>query len=154
MSDTQSNLSNNNETTSIKPMSDSTPDTQITQEEFMQKYSITQAQMDAIDNILDKFNFERVHYCMKVLEWKWRKADGTVSVPTLEELKTKAGYLLIKAIKETVIATGGFEATYLKDTESNAENFSLTFLLAWWDEDVINDATTTQEDTEEEEAAE
>lgn len=113
-------------------------DTQITQEEFMNKNVITQAQMDAIDAILDKFNFERVHYCMKALDWKWCRADGTVSVPTLEELKSKASYLLVKSIKETVIATGGFEATYLKDTENNTENFSLAFLIAWWDEEVVN----------------
>lgn len=134
-------------------MSDTT-ETQITKEEFMNKHCITQGQMDAIQNILDRFNFERVHYCMKALDWKWRQADGTISVPTIDELRAKAGYLLVKSIKETVIATGGFEATYLKDTEDNIENFSLAFLLAWWDETVSNDTSTTKEDTEEEEAAE
>ena len=39
-----------------------TTETQITKEEFMNKHCITQGQMDAIENILDKFNFERVHY--------------------------------------------------------------------------------------------
>lgn len=150
MSDSQS-TSSNNEANSDNTQS---TDTQITKEEFMNKYCITQGQMNAIENILDRFNFERVHYCMKALDWKWRQADGTISVPTIEELKTKAGYLLVKSIKETVIATGGFEATYLKDTEDNIENFSLAFLLSWWDETVVNDTSTTKEDTEEEEAAE
>lgn len=153
MSDSQS-TSSNNEATLTETMPDFLPGTQITKEEFMNKYCITQGQMNAIENILDRFNFERVHYCMKALDWKWRQGDGTVSVPTIEELKTKAGYLLVKSIKETVIATGGFEATYLKDTEDNIENFSLAFLLSWWDETVVNDTSTTKEDTEEEEAAE
>ena len=85
--------------------------------------------------------------------YRANEGDGDVSVPTLEDLRTKAGYLLVKSIKEAVIDTGGFEATYLKDTEENTETFSLTFLLAWWDEEVINDTSPTEEDTEEEEEA-
>lgn len=156
MSDTQSTLPNTSETNSDSTQSADTQstDTQITKEEFMKKYCITQGQMDAIEDIIDRFNFERVHYCMKALDWKWRQADGIISVPTIDELKIKASYLLVKSIKETVIATGGFEATYLKDTEDNTENFSLAFLLSWWDETVINDTSITKEDTEEEEDAE
>ena len=67
-----------------------------------------------IDNIMDNFNFQKVHDYMKSVNWRW--AMSKEGVPTIDELKKEARRLLVGAVKEkTNLSTGGFRAVY--DTE-------------------------------------
>ena len=64
-----------------------------------------------IQDILEDFNFQKVHDVMKQLDWKW--AMTKYGVPTLDELKSEAKRLLIDAcVEHTCVATGGFRAVY------------------------------------------
>ena len=64
-----------------------------------------------IHDILEDFNFQKVHDVMKQLDWKW--AMTRYGVPTLDELKSEAKRLLIDAcVEKTCVATGGFRAVY------------------------------------------
>jgi hypothetical protein len=67
---------------------------------------------EAIDEIMDWFDFERVVKVMEFLNWKWITAEE--GVPSIGEIKKTARRLLKEAIKKkTSIATGGFKVTYL-----------------------------------------
>lgn len=93
-----------------------------------------------IDNILENFDFERVHKVMKYLDWQWCR-NGEYSVPELHELKPYAKKLLDQVSKEVVInhldeyglECGGFVAQAYKD-EKNPDNvlLMLRFSLASW----------------------
>ena len=64
-----------------------------------------------IQDILEDFNFQKVHDVMEQLDWKW--AMTKYGVPTLDELKSEAKRLLIDAcVEHTCVATGGFRAVY------------------------------------------
>lgn len=67
--------------------------------------------MKTIEEIINKFNFEKVHKFMVAQKWGW--GLGNV-VPTIGELKVTAQELLVLAkeakIDSTIVATGGFWA--------------------------------------------
>lgn len=64
-----------------------------------------------VQDIMEDFNFQKVHDVMKQLDWKW--AMTKYGVPTLDELKSEAKRLLIDAcVEHTCVATGGFRAVY------------------------------------------
>lgn len=66
------------------------------------------------DKILENFDFEKVHTHMKYTKWSWYGGDGEDGVPSIEQLKHTANYLLMGVITngETVgmMATGGLQA--------------------------------------------
>lgn len=66
------------------------------------------------DNILENFNFEKVHTHMKYTKWTWHNGEGEDGVPTIEQLKETAQYLLLQVIPNGMeygqVATGGFQA--------------------------------------------
>jgi len=66
-----------------------------------------------IDEILDEFDFEKVHKVMVALGWEWYDTDG---VPSIAELRKKARHLLKELVnsKHQSIGTGGFTA-YMHD---------------------------------------
>jgi len=77
---------------------------------------------EKINNVLDQFDFEKVHRVMEFLEWEWasgaRKDDSIIyeheemRIPTVQEMICAARRLLVSAIKdETSWDTGGFRAT-------------------------------------------
>ena len=73
----------------------------------------TKHQLSLIDNIIDEFDFEKVHKAMTALNWKWAISitgdDGplTLQVPTLDRLKEFARYRLIGSIKTGLCFSGG-----------------------------------------------
>jgi hypothetical protein len=85
---------------------------------------------DAIDEIMDNFDFEKVAKVMEVLGWKWVNSETDLKIPDVSELRKQARRLLTTALKEnTGVATGGFKVTYLKD-----EKFlHLEFVVSEWD---------------------
>jgi hypothetical protein len=63
-----------------------------------------------IDEILDEFNFERVHKVMVALDWTWSGTDG---VPTIADLRRMARSLLKQVVESKGIhsvGSGGFTA--------------------------------------------
>ncbi len=83
-----------------------------------------------IDEIIDKFNFEKVFIAMTALDWRWQTTSGDgYAVPTLQRLKAMARHLLQESIKETVVGSGGFEAKYYSKDNSDSEYFELKFIL-------------------------
>lgn len=83
-----------------------------------------------IDEVIDKFNFERVHIAMTALDWQWQTTAGNGhEVPSLPKLKAMARHLLMESIKSKVVASGGFEATYHPKVDKESEFFELKFTL-------------------------
>lgn len=81
---------------------------------------------DSIDNILDEFDFERVHKVMVALNWQWHNVDG---VPTIGDLRRTARDLLRTVVqgKHVMVGSGGFFA-YKED-----EVLGLRFEVASYD---------------------
>jgi hypothetical protein len=89
---------------------------------------MTDEQRKALDNIMDWFDFERVHKTMRSLRWEWL---GTVEgIPCLGEIKERARGLLTDSIEqETSVGSGGFQVTYIP-----VEGFlKLEFVVSEWD---------------------
>jgi hypothetical protein len=96
-----------------------------------------------IDEIMDEFNFARVHKAMVALEWKWRG-----QIPSMDDLRDQAIYLLRGAAKArlgdykdthwelgVIHGTGGFQATAFCDkNKTRITGLDLKFVVAEWDE--------------------
>ena len=107
----------------------------------------TEHQLSLIDDVIDEFDFEKVHIAMTALDWKWAipatSLDESINleVPTLVRLKEFARYQLIGCIKTGFCSSGGFKAEYFpakteETTEcgvikqyAEPEYFMLTFKL-------------------------
>ena len=107
----------------------------------------TKHQLSLIDDIIDEFNFEKVHKAMTALDWKWAipttDHDGPLKlqVPTLNRLKELARYQLISSIKTGLYSSGGLKAEYFAAIQEDvveggaikqyaqSEYFVLTFEL-------------------------
>jgi len=67
---------------------------------------------EAIEHILDNFDFERVHKAMTALDWEWASTDG---VPEIPDLRKEVRILLKDVSKRKedkfFIGTGGFEVS-------------------------------------------
>jgi hypothetical protein len=92
---------------------------------------ITEHQQDLIDQIMDEFNFERVHSTMKHLNWGW---GCPATVPSLTELRTYARNMLRSLLLEGHHSTdcGGFKAEYFKKSKHWGEQLKLSFTLEYW----------------------
>ena len=98
---------------------------------------MTQKQQDAIDGIMDYFNFEKVLKVMELLEWEWKDAEE--GIPTVPELRQEVRRLLRMAFKEkTDVSTGGFHVRYESDADGG-EFIQLMFAVEEWYEDVEKD---------------
>ena len=97
---------------------------------------MTQKQQDALDNIMDNFDFDQVHKVMVFLNWKWANSNGSLGVPEKYELRGEARRLLKMAIEEkTTVSTGGFLAEYI---EEDGGWMDLKFVVSEWDDEVKN----------------
>lgn len=85
---------------------------------------------EAIENILDHFDFERIYKAMKALDWTWASTDG---VPEVPDLRKKARELLKEVSKRKedriTIGTGGFEV------DKGDGILRLKFVIAEWEEE-------------------
>ena len=89
---------------------------------------MTEEQRKAIDNIMDWFDFEKVHRTMKALRWVWIGAEE--KIPSQGEIRERARQLLTDAIQDgTNIGSGGLQVIY-----DPAEGFlKLEFIVSEWD---------------------
>lgn len=63
-----------------------------------------------IDEILDEFDFDKVHKVMVSLDWKWHSTDG---VPAIADLRRMARSLLKQVVESKglhSVGSGGFTA--------------------------------------------
>ncbi len=58
---------------------------------------MTEEQRKAVDNIMDWFDFERVHRTMKALRWGWVGAEE--KIPCQGEIRERAREMLTQAIE-------------------------------------------------------
>jgi hypothetical protein len=71
---------------------------------------------EQIDEIMDNFNFERVHTCMKAVNWTWWNGgeDDESGVPSVAKLRKRSREHLWSVAnhrnKERIISSGGLEA--------------------------------------------
>ena len=97
---------------------------------------LTESEKLRLNEIIKKFNFNRVYKCMNGMNWEWGSSKG---VPTIIEIKKSAKSLLISAIehirkKESVrIGTGGFQVEYSKEVDL----LELSFVVSAWDDEDI-----------------
>jgi len=93
--------------------------------------NMTPEQQKALDNVMDWFDFEKVHRTMRFLRWNWASAeDGT---PCIGEIREMARALLTRSIElGQGIGTGGFQVTY-----SPQNNYlKLEFIISEWETEI------------------
>ena len=92
---------------------------------------MTEKQRLAIDDIMDNFDFHKVHRVMEFMNWQWR-GEG---VPSVSEMRKEARRLLLSSMKDSGQAsTGGFLATY-EEYEKVGGVLELKFVIEEWDWD-------------------
>ena len=89
---------------------------------------MTEEQRKAVDNIMDWFDFDKVHKTMRALRWEWVGAEE--KIPCQGEIRERARQLLTDAIQsEMSIGSGGLQVTYIP-----GEGFlKLEFIVSEWD---------------------
>ena len=91
-----------------------------------------------IEDVIDAFNFEKVHIAMTALDWQWQTTTGNGhELPSITRLKALARHLLRESINNKVVASGGFEARYFPKVDDEPEQFTLQFILASADSDHV-----------------
>lgn len=95
------------------------------QSEFAIEFADQQKEISidqVIKQVLENFDFDKVHKVMEVLDWKWVGGDTQDGVPSVYRLIKKAEGLLKDCVNEIehrntntfVLSTGGFKATCVK----------------------------------------
>ena len=103
---------------------------------------MTERQRDSIDEIMDYFDFERVHKVMEFLKWKWAPIGDLV--PEVYQIRQSARRLLKEAIERgSSIATGGLAVSYRKHEDGDI-SLELSFELDVW-RTYVNEAMTEEE---------
>ncbi len=88
------------------------------------------------DNILENFQFDRVHIAMLALEWEW----WDCGIPSIEILANEGKRLLDTVIEEhiatgrnrCIISTGGFQASLEICEDDGIPDLSLQFMVDEW----------------------
>lgn len=87
---------------------------------------------DLIQHVLDNFDFDMVHKAMTAVRWQWFSGLGPESVPTVDQLKAKAKWLLEEVCKlgsESIVSTGGLCAFKHLDEDPKYHGLELQFIL-------------------------
>jgi hypothetical protein len=78
--------------------------------------NVTESQFEEIlDDVMDQFDFDKVHRVMEFMDWVWVTTDGhSTEVPSISRLKQAARKHLRRAFaKNITIGSGGLEASYV-----------------------------------------
>lgn len=77
---------------------------------------LTDQDYAAITDVLDKFDFDKVHSAMVALGWKWviwgSDGDFTYAIPDVARIKDHAASLLCSCRAHGSYSSGGFTAEY------------------------------------------
>jgi hypothetical protein len=91
---------------------------------------LSKDQVSMIDEIIDKFNFERVHIAMSALDWQWQTTGNNGhELPSIPRLKAMARHLLTESTTEKTLGSGGFQAEYHLNLKNKQEYYQLKFIL-------------------------
>lgn len=92
-----------------------------------------QNELDIIEDILDEFDFDKVHEVMTHLHWTWHTDFPPPEVPTVGQLRKRARELMKSLLdqKEGGTSTGGFWAS--KKTFDGEPFYRLQFVVSTWD---------------------
>ena len=89
-----------------------------------------------VTEVLESFDFDRVHRVMRYLDWKWVDGDGTLFFPNHYQLAKKAERLLRDVVQHYecdgyVCSSGGFIAQINNDSfdDDNPDDKTLTLLF-------------------------
>ena len=90
--------------------------------------------LEAKDEILDEFDFQKLHTAMMAVGWEWYFDKENYGVPNVRTLVREAEILLLRVIdkrlnegaKNTTVGTGGFNAWVEGDT------IGLNFTIESW----------------------
>lgn len=102
---------------------------------------LTNKDHDVIWDIMNNFDFDKVHRVMTFLNWKWALADSEhTAVPDIQQLRDTARNMLTgcasrarKVSGQYTIGSGGFHAHAEYDAASNKVFVKLAFELTEWD---------------------
>lgn len=90
------------------------------------------------DEVMDYFDFYRVHKAMKHLKWTWHDSGET---PTVAELRqhVRDQMSMVYGKKEYGVSSGGFKTSYHHGVENGVkwDYFDVAFIVFDWD---TNDA--------------
>lgn len=101
--------------------------------------NITNNYSDQIDEIMDWFDFDKVHKAMVATDWRWTGFDD---VPSVEEIRADAR----KNLKEVIerhseeggyVYSGGLKASLKKYDEGDV--LTLEFIVSDWDARTFDD---------------
>jgi len=101
--------------------------------------NVTESQFQEIlDDVIDHFDFDKVHRVMEYLDWVWVTADGSsTEVPSIPRLKQAARKHLRRAFaKNITVGSGGLEASYVPPAPEWGDEdpyglLELKFVLEW-----------------------
>jgi hypothetical protein len=94
---------------------------------------------EQIDDIMDEFEFDKVHKVMEFLDWKWWFDGETERVPEVYELRKKAReYLRYVAKHGGTTGSGGFMAQCRKGHDET-EGRPYVWLNLHWGFESMND---------------
>ena len=87
--------------------------------------------IEAVEDILDEFDFNRTMKVMEALEWKWVSCEG---VPSFSAQRKQARGLLVIAYNQPdgpdyMCGTGGFEVTRYMYAGDPVKYLSLKFVV-------------------------
>ena len=102
---------------------------------------LTSADHDVIWDIMNNFDFEKVHRVMTVLDWKWALVDSEhTAVPDIQHLRDTARNMLTecasrarKVSGQFNIGSGGFHAHAEYEPSNGKVYQKLAFELTNWD---------------------
>lgn len=94
---------------------------------------LSEVERKKIEDIMENFNFDRVHDAMEAVDWRW--VGTKYGVPTIDEIKAEARRILVDAVNErTCISTGGLRAVYEADSKDDTDPYiGLEFILVEWE---------------------
>lgn len=101
----------------------------------MTKFKVGNNLQNHIDDIMDWFDFDRVHKVMVALDWKWVNAEE--GVPNQAELRQQVRRLMKDCYHKAHygsdviygLGTGGFEVEYNKE----GDYFEVRFIATRWE---------------------
>ncbi len=90
----------------------------------------TKQQEQMIEQIIDEFDFDRMHTVMVALDWQWQTTAGNgLAIPSKERLIAAAQCHLRNCIRTGYCASGGLVARYHPGDDKGAEWFELEFVV-------------------------
>lgn len=88
---------------------------------------------EQIDTVLERFDFEKVHRVMQLLDWKWGNLGLELRVPTAQEIKCSAYGLMLEARRlDSNVSSGGLEAYWVTQFDGK-RRIGLRFILEYRD---------------------